>query len=258
MAKYAIIIVTYNSAKDIAECIQSVKRHTTDYELIVVDNASSDLTRLAVAVEDVKVHANQYNIGYSAAINQGIQMTTAEYVIMLNPDTVVYPLWAERMANHFNKPNVGAVGPMSTNCIGYQSVANYELKNDCIPEAVLMNAGAHVEVKLVVGFCLMTRRGIINRIGGLDPNLFFGNDDLDFCWRLRESGYKIVLAMDAFIDHKLGQSSKSNSNVPTLVQESTDYLYRKLMSYYHGVPPTSEELWGIPWFKPSQKAIQCQ
>ena len=256
---YSVCIVTYNSEKDIEECLGSVIENTGGRcDICVVDNASTDHTVeiIAESFSGITVIKNDTNRGFSAATNQAIAATRGEYVIMLNPDTIVHPLWADRMRAHMDaQPRVGAVGPMSTNCIGYQSIKTY----NWAPEDVLANAGAYTQKDLLIGFCLMTRRRIIGEIGGLDELLFLGNDDLEFCWRLKVYGFKCILAHDAFIEHKLGQSFKSNSKSTELVQESTDQLYRKLDEYFNGNAPSGFTLWGIPWFKPSQGVIdECR
>lgn len=180
---------------------------------------------------------------------------------MLNPDTRVHPLWADRMAAHFNdKPNVGAVGPVSTNCLSTQSyyaIYGAHAKEEDMCEQVLRNSTSYVKAKLLIGFCLMTRRGIMNKIGKLDPNCFLGNDDLEYSLRLRMHGYELIVAKDAFIAHDMQKSFASVPKETTskLVQESTDYLYRKLFKVFDGKIPSPEELWGINWFKPSQELI---
>jgi GT2 family glycosyltransferase len=259
--RYAVCIVTYNSQADIADCLESVHKHTPDAEICVVDNASTDNTKSILSKYEgsVRLIFNDKNEGFAPATNMAIADTTAEYVIMLNPDTIVHPLWADRLAAHMNRPGVGAVGPLSTNCIGYQSVHPTDMSMLEIRERVLREAGQYSKHKLIIGFCLMTRRGIIERIGALDDNMFLGNDDLEFCWRLQCYGYSCVVAHDAFIEHKLGQSFKSNSKSSILVQQSTDALYRKLFRYFNGDVPSSETIWGVPWFKPSKEVIhECQ
>jgi O-antigen biosynthesis protein len=251
--KYSIIIVTYNSENEIHHCINSVKRNTCDYEIIVVDNASKDKT-LEHARGGANIIANENNRGYSAAINQGIRASKGDYIIALNPDTVVYPFWADKMQEHF-EPHVGAVGPVSTNVIGYQSMYCLypNLKGfslDYAADTIARNTGWG-DTKLLIGFCMMIPRVVINDIGMMDESLFLGNDDLDYCFRLRYSGYSLRIAYNSFIDHKLQRSFASNPKSKELVQESTNKLYKKLYRYFGGKVPSPMELWGIDWFKPN-------
>jgi len=107
-------------------------------------------------------------------------------------------------------------------------------------------AGQAAETKLLIGFCLMLRRDILDRVGLLDEKLFLGNDDLELSWRLRTHGLKLVVARDVFVHHKHHVSfhSLENTKVHELIKESWDALEAKLRAYY-GDLPTNEELWGL-------------
>lgn len=257
MNRYAVCIVTYNSEKEISACLKSVLAHTPDCEICVVDNASTDNTAMILEKFPVSRVLNDKNVGYSVAMNQAIRWTQAEYVIMLNPDTVVKPLWAERMAAHFSKKNVGAVGPLSTNCMVYQSVTAYYPDLTDVCEKVLMNAGSYSHHDLIMGFCMMVRRSTLNRVGYLDETLFLGNDDLELCWRLRCYGYQCVVARDAYIEHEMQRSFNSlpSSQKEALAKQSSDALYRKLHKYFDGKVPSSVDIWGVDIYKPSKEVI---
>lgn len=266
--KFSIVIVTYNSGRDIGPCLKSIEKNTRDFEAVVVDNASRDNTReeLEKFPWANKILSNK-NLGFSAGVNAGIRATTGDFVILLNPDTVVFPLWADRMADKFRKhPNVGAVGPLSTNCIGYQSVFNrlkYDFSGEFdindVAEKVLLQNGQFEEQKLLIGFCLMVPREVFIHVGLLDERLFLGNDDLELSWRLRTHGYRLLLSKDAFVAHELQKSFRTEPKEKTdrLVQESADELYRKLARRYgkRNIPACTQ-LWGIEWFKPSAQALE--
>src|SRR5580700_4530392 len=85
MARVAIVIVTYNSAAEIGGCLDALKG-LPEVEVLVVDNASADATREAVATRGVRLIANPANAGFAAAVNQGVRATTAPLVLLLNPD----------------------------------------------------------------------------------------------------------------------------------------------------------------------------
>ena len=112
-----------------------------------------------------------------------------------------------------------------------------------------------METKLLIGFCLMLRREIIDRIGMLDENLFLGSDDLEYSLRLRANGYSLLVATDTFVYHK-GQASfdsEPSKKMNDLTQQSQDALYTKLERTFRPDPvPTSLELWGMEWFRPTQ------
>jgi GT2 family glycosyltransferase/glycosyltransferase involved in cell wall biosynthesis/predicted Zn-dependent protease len=266
----SIIIVTYNSAPTLRACLDSVIEHTPGAEIIVVDNASTDDTGSILeeykAGERIKVILNDENKGFSYACNQGIRASTGEYIVLLNPDTIVTPNWSDHLIAHF-KPGIGAVGPVSNYVAGLQKVEIYSGEplqgksgiGELSQKLYKRNKGQGRETKLLIGFCMALSQKALKEVGLLDESLFLGNDDLDISWRLREHGYKLIVATDTFVYHE-GQVSFGSAekfNTTALVQESTDRLYAKLVSRYgkNNVPPP-QELWGIDWFRPSQASFR--
>jgi GT2 family glycosyltransferase len=263
---FSVVVVTFNTESTNAKCLESVLRSlgATD-ELIVVDNASSDSTADYLrTLKDPRIQAvlNQKNVGYSIGMNQGLRLAKGEHVVMLNPDTQVPPRWLERMRAHFRDARVGAVGPVSDRAGGCQRFEFYlpeELKGafgvDELGEAIYTaNAGKALEAKTLIGFCLMVGRRAIDAVGLLDEDLVLGNDDLEYCWRLRNAGFKVVAATDVFVHHEEQVSFKTVPSETTrkMVQESTDALATKLLKHYgEGQVPSSRELFGVDWFKPS-------
>jgi len=265
-ARASIIIVTYNSARTIRACLDSVLRESGPaMDLIVVDNVSTDKTRSILREYQGRITTilNSDNVGFSAACNQGIRASAGAYVVLLNPDTVVTPGWVDRLIGHVG-PGIGAVGPVSDYVAGLQKYELYDPERrvgrtvvEVAEQIARANRGRAVETKLLIGFCLMVPRRILDDVGMLDEALFLGNDDLDLSWRLREKGYRLVVATDTFIHHEGQASFKSEPSTKTsrLVQESTDRLYAKLEAHYGvGKVPSPVELWGITWFKPTRKA----
>lgn len=261
----SIIIVTYNSEASIRMCLDSVLENTrAAATVVVVDNASTDNTRAILAEYGKRITTilNDENLGFSAACNQGINATDGDFVVLLNPDTLVTPGWLRQLLAHF-KPDVGAVGPLSDYVAGQQKFQLY-LPEDRPPKLNLQsllevlrrhNDGKAVETKLLIGFCMVLSRAALNEVGLLDESLFLGNDDLDISWRLRNAGYKLLVATDTFVHHE-GQVSfktEAKSKTDALVQQSTDRLYEKLVAHYgEGNVPPPMELWGINWFTPGQ------
>lgn len=263
----SIIMLTYNSAKTISKCLQSVSENLRDIdEVIIVDNNSEDKTCLVVekfivGKKQFKFIKNQSNIGFSAGTNVGIRASKNHFVVLLNPDTIATKHWIDRLIFHFSDLKIAAVGPVSNYVAGYQKMELY-LKN--IPDNFALNEitkliynenkGKSVNTKLLIGFCVAIRRNILDELGLLDENLFLGNDDLELSWRFRINGYSLKVATDTFIYHEGQQSfnSKPKEMTNNLVQQSTDALYSKLKEHY-GIDniPTPKELWDINWFTPS-------
>jgi len=267
--KVSIVIVTYNSSQTLQQCIDSVLESTKiPFEVLAVDNDSKDNTKDILENYGTKIKTiyNKENLGFSRACNQGIENSEGDYIVLLNPDTVVTENWAERMISHF-KPDTGAVGPLSDYVAGLQKAEFYLPKNSnrtfSLKEISTVlyenNRLKSVETKLLIGFCIMFSRKILDKVGYLDEELFLGNDDLDISWRLREKGYNLLVATDTFIHHKGQVSFKTEKKTKTdwLVQESTDILYKKLENYYgKGNIPSPMELWGINWFNPSKELME--
>ena len=262
----SIIIVTYNSLTDIVQCLSSIQTHTNlPYEVIIIDNNSTDGTRDYLKnLKGFHVIMNDENIGFVKACNQGIQIARGEYIVLLNPDTAVTTDWAWHMLLHFKK-GVGAVGPVSNYVAGKQKCELYlkdnfsgDINIDHLAQKIYAwNRGRSVETKLLIGFCLMLSKEVVDKVGMLDEDLFLGNDDLELSLRIRNNGYSLLVATDTFIYHK-GQASFKTEKVSTtsrLLQESADKLYEKLENIYgKDNIPSTRELWDLDdWFvRPSQ------
>jgi GT2 family glycosyltransferase/tetratricopeptide (TPR) repeat protein len=262
--RLSIVVVAYNSAADLPDCLDSIARCTrTPHEVIVVDNASTDGTRALLRERrGIALIESDSNAGYSRAANLGIARARGEAVVLLNPDTAVTPGWDDRMLAHA-KPGVGAVGPLSNYVAGLQkfeahvSLPAGQLGIDELARILAArNAGRGVETKLLIGFCLLIAREALDRAGAMDEDLFLGNDDLEYSHRLRRAGLRLVIATDAFVYHKGQRSFASEPSEKTnrLVEESTNRLQEKLEGIYGiGRVPSSQELWGISWFQPTRK-----
>jgi len=265
---YSIIVVTYNSCQHLPSLLDSINQYSLKHEIILVDNASTDGTQEFLKQrQDIRLVIKQENLGFSRAVNQGIAQARGKYIVLLNPDTRVTPGWLERMRFHFVDPGTGAVGPLSNYVAGLQKIQLYynppagqAAGSEQIAETVSQRYRYQsIETKLLIGFCLMIPRQVMVETGGLDEDLFLGNDDLELSWRLRNKGYCLRVALDAFVFHQGQESFKTREKSVTddLVQQSTDTLYRKLSgSYGRGMVPCPQELWGINWFTPSDEVYR--
>ncbi|MEW6663328.1 MAG: glycosyltransferase family 2 protein [Bacillota bacterium] len=216
----SIIILTFNALPFTRECIESVRRFTNEpYELIVVDNGSSDGTAEYLQhLTGIKLIRNKTNGGYSRGNNQGIAVSQGEYVVFLNNDTVVTADWLKKLLTCIRSDSrIGAVGP-KTNHLGNrrQVIKNPPYRN--IPEMHLFaqgfggsNPAKWENMPWLSGFCLLTSRRIINRVGTFDERFGLGLcEDNDFCLRLRKAGYRLVCAGDTFIHHFQSRTFKEN------------------------------------------------
>lgn len=251
----------------IAACVASVLNHLGTFdEVIFVDNASRDatpqfITELSKKDPRVKVVLNERNLGFAEGCNAGIEQASGEYIVLLNPDTVVTEGWLARMRAYFQDPTVGAVGPISNGAYGLQGYSFHFPRNvgdqlspgDVHDLATKVNARRGLESKLLIGFCMMIPRRVLDQVGVLDPELFLGCDDLDMSWRLRLAGFRLIIASDVFVLHRVHTSfmTEPESVTKPLEERSANALARKLIAYYgEGAVPGQLDLWGIDWFLP--------
>ncbi len=158
----------------------------------------------------VEIIANQENRGFAAGNNQGIAAARGDYILLMNNDIVVTPDWLERMISCAEKsPQIGMVGPMSNYASGRQIVENVPYNLETL-EGLERFAGdfsrqwaaERQRSTQVVGFCMLIKRAVINRIGGLDERYGLGNfEDDDFSLRATLAGFESWIAKDCFVHH---------------------------------------------------------
>lgn len=268
----SLVVVTYNSAQTIEQCVEATLRTMgPDDEIILVDNASQDTTprllaELAQRDRRVRYFLSSENLGFSAGSNLGLQRARGEHLVLLNPDTMPFPGWLEEMAHQAQLEGVGAVGPTSDYVAGWQK---WPLHAPDLSPATPLDRIAHrlgsanhqqgVDTKLLIGFCLLIPRPVLDHVGLLDEELFLGNDDLDLSWRLQLAGCRLRVATGAFVHH-IGQVSfntEPGERTRRLVQQSTDALARKMVRYYGpGQVPSAMELWEMSWFAPTPGILE--
>jgi len=214
--KTSIIILTYNNLIYNRICVDSIRKYTKEntYEIIVVDNNSSDGTREWLKEEkDIKIILNDENVGFPKGCNIGIAASDKENdILFLNNDTVVTPRWLDNLKTAlYSDDKVGATASITNNCSNYQSVSvSYIDVKDMIPFADdnnISDPNKWEEKTRLVAFCMIVKRDVLNIIGLMDERFTPGNfEDDDLCMRIIEAGYKMVLCNDSFIHH-FGSSS---------------------------------------------------
>jgi O-antigen biosynthesis protein len=219
----SIVILTYNQWFYTEGCLASIRQHTPEpYQLIVVDNGSSDGTRerlqaLVATDSRYRLLLNDENRGYAAGCNQGMQQARGEYIVLLNNDVVVTPVWLSGLMEcHGSHPQAGIVGPLTNRASGIQVVPqpDYAATGGLAGFARQFRIQNHhrwVRSRRVVGFCMLFKRSLIEEIGLLDEQFGTGNyEDDDLCLRAAVAGHQNLVAADVYIHHHGSMSFKGN------------------------------------------------
>jgi N-acetylglucosaminyl-diphospho-decaprenol L-rhamnosyltransferase len=208
----SVIIVVYESGPTLAECLAALKAQTfTDYEVLLVDNASSDRTAQAAVAADpaLRLIENADNLGFAAAVNQGAKAAAGRWLALLNPDAYAEPAWLERLAaaaeanpavHCFTSRQLMADDPGKLDGLGdVMALAGYPFRG-----GFGHRDPGHLEPGWVFSACggaMMIARKLFLAVGGLDERLFCYCEDVDLGYRLRLIGEPTLLVPDAVVRH---------------------------------------------------------
>lgn len=203
----SIIIVTFNQLPFTRECLDSIRIRTDEpYELIFIDNGSTDGTPDYLrTIPGATVICNADNRGFAQAVNMGLAVCRGEQILLLNNDTVVTTGWLRGLLEALHDhPSNGLVGPVSNSVSGPQQIdVTYRDLTSLDGFAWdQRNNRELLELDRLVGFCLLFRRSVMERIGILDEQFRVGNfEDDDYCRRARQAGYRALIVPGVFIHH---------------------------------------------------------
>jgi Flp pilus assembly protein TadD len=170
---------------------------------------------------------NPENFGFPKGCNQGIEVATGNYILLLNNDVILTDKWLERLvACASSDPQIGLVGSMTNNISGRQrdELACYSSVEEMHHYAQLFhqkNRGNWFDCPRIVGFCMLIKREVVEKIGLLDERFGKGNyEDDDYCLRARQAGYRTVIAGDVFIHHFGSVTFKNSTDYDALLKEN--------------------------------------
>jgi GT2 family glycosyltransferase len=227
--KISIIIITFNSADYIQQCLRSVLlAKNIQCEIFVVDNNSSDSTVEIIESDFPSVHliANPKNVGFGAANNQAIKLCSSDLVLLLNPDTRIFPDTIRLLADHLQaNPCHAMVGPYIENEDGsLQDSVSYKYPSQKLDPKATSNLPG--EIASLLGACILVRKSILDRLNGFDEDFFLYGEDQDLCIRARKLGYSIGYLETARIMHVGGTSEVSTPRLEVVAKKlSAEFLF---------------------------------
>ena len=215
----SVVVLNYNAGELLLNCIESIKKSIyKNLEIIVVDNISTDKSQKMCKEKypDIKLIQNDKNFGYCEGNNIGIREAKGDYIIILNPDTIVESNWIEELLSAYNKFGEGLYQPkiLSLNekqvlqstgnmlhVFGFGFAKDKGKKDEEIDEKIK-------KIGYASGTCLFTSRNVLDKVGLLDSFLFLYHDDLDLGWRASQIGINSYYVPKSKIYHVESYSLK--------------------------------------------------
>jgi len=230
----SISIVAFNSLKYLRDCIDSIYSFPPDwpYDIIVVDNASTDGTNRFIAKNHpgIILISNKENSGFAAANNQAISITGSKYILLINSDCEVYRDSINKLLDYMDKnPGVAIAGPKIINSDGslqyscrrfpsFFGAAAHTILTHIYPDNPFSKKYKLVDVSRkepfsvdwVSGSCMMIRRSALEDTGLLDENYFMYVEDIDICYRMWQNGWEVHYMPHSEVLHHIGGSSRKH------------------------------------------------
>jgi hypothetical protein len=228
--KLSIVVICWNNLTVIKDCLRSIYEgtHFTEFEVLVTDNGSTDGSVECVRKNfpAARLIENGLNLGFAKGNNSGIRRTTGEYVLILNPDTIVHEGSLDRWINFADRhPNVGAFGCRVQNPDGsyqisarpFPTIGRYWIAALYLrflgrlsgafasDQYIGWKGDSERTVDWQSGCCLLVRGDLIRQFGGFDEHFFYHFEEVDLCKKIWDSGLTIVFTPEARITH-LGHS----------------------------------------------------
>lgn len=250
--RLSVVVVNWNTGELIRRCVESVYADLSagEAEVFIVDSASTDGSTQAVQEQfpQATYIYSPKNIGFGPANNLALRQATGDYLLLLNPDTLVHPGAIAGLLRFMQQhPDAGAAASRLLNPDG-------SLQHSCSPEPTLWgeflrlfrlggvrsdgyyametwDAAMPRPVDVILGACMLVRKAVLDQVGLFDEQFFMYNEETDLCRRIRQAGWKIYWAPQAQVTHYGGQSTRQ------MAAEMFVQLYRAKISYfrkYHG------------------------
>ncbi|MFA5995842.1 MAG: glycosyltransferase family 2 protein [Patescibacteria group bacterium] len=240
----SVIIVSYNTKDFLQKCLESLqKQQQVDYEIMVVDNNSSDNSVAMVRANfpQVKLIANMNNGGFAKAVNQGIQQAVGDYILLVNPDMIVPPEALFNMQTILQQQaDIALLGARLTYPNGQTqaSVGNFPAWLPNLATKLKLSKIFHygryykpsynklTKVDWVSGGFLMFSKKLIDKIGWWDEKYFLYLEDVDFCKRAAQAGLAAAFTPAVSVLHYHMQSTKKKPQLANEAEKNSQAYYR--------------------------------
>lgn len=251
MEKVSVIIINWNVSGSFSRCVTSVlDTKYPDLELILIDN-NSDIRPKVVNDPHVTFIQNESNIGFPAAVNQGLKLFNGDYVLLLNPDTQIPKDFFVKAIDVINSdPKIGVMGPKFTDPDGtpqgsvyretsiIRTIQEYWFGQEGLTQKYIPSTENRTPVDVVMGACMFMPRKVVEKVGLFTNKVFIFYEDFDYCRRIRKHGYKVIFNPNITIKHEHGQSTKQNPLSNELLMTAS--------KWYNGILKHNI-LWFIIW-----------
>lgn len=243
--RFSVVIVHRNGADMLLDTLSALTRagDGSRDEVFLVDNGSTDnsLERVEGAFPQIVIIRNRCNNGFARANNQAIARATGEFILLLNSDAVVAADVLNRFEADFRRePRVGAItgqlqdaaGGRQRSCGGLPTALNELGLGFLKRKPVMVERNGLVESETVIGACMAVRDTVIQEAGSLDNDFFFYGEDIEWCHRIRQHGWKIVVDPAARITHIKGGATRGKRR-----GAQVEMLRARLQFYHKTMPP---------------------
>lgn len=240
----SVIIVNWNSGSLLRDCILSIISSTSgvSYEIIVVDNCSTDESVALVEEmkqESVRITKLSSNTGFARANNEGIRLSTGEYLLFLNPDTIVHEGSIRDILNAHKKlsenQKVGILVPQLLNTDGsiQESVSRFPVISlqRLLPAASRHTEYGPREIDWARGACFLIKRSTGVELGFWDEDFYLYGEDLELCYRYRRKGYPTYYSPQIRVTHHYNQTAPRRWNSLEILIRKEDGLRRFYKKY---------------------------
>ena len=236
----SIVVLNYNAGKLLLNCIESIKKSSyQNIEILVVDNISSDNSQIECKKKfpDIKLIQNDENLGYCGGNNAGIKKAEGEFIIILNPDTIVETNWIDELLNAQKEFGDGLYQPKILSLNEENTIQSTGNMLHIFGFGFARDKGNKVierkeeieKVGYASGTCLFTTRKVLDKIGLLDEFLFLYHDDLDLGWRGAQIGINSFYVPKSKIYHVESYSLKWSSKKFYWLERNRKYC---LLTHY--------------------------